>query len=131
MAALDSLTFRDGVGTYRPRGRHSLVDAVNLVTSAIAQCRARGVPLLLVDCTGFEGLPIPTLLDRFLMVEDWAAEAAGMVAMALLAEPQYIHPRKFGVTVAAHLGMVCDVFESEPEAVAWMATVAGEAGPGP
>jgi len=123
MAALESLTLHDGIGTYRPRGRHSLVDAVNLVATALAQCRAQGVRTLLVDATGLEGLPIPSLLDRFLMVEDWAAEADGKVVMAMVAEPQYIHPRKFGVTVARHLGMVCDVFDSEPEAVAWMATM--------
>lgn len=124
---LECLTFRDGTGTYRPRGRYSLVEAVDLVSAAIAQCRAQGVQMLLVDGTAVEGVPIPTLLDRFLMVEDWAAEAKGLVAVALVVHPEYIHPRKFGVTVARHLGLVCDVYASEPEARAWMSTIVHEA----
>ena len=79
MPPVESLTFRDGIGTYRPRGRRTLVEAVDLVSSAIAHCRERSVRLLLVDVTGLEELPIPSLLDRFLMVEDWAAQANGMV----------------------------------------------------
>lgn len=124
MSNLEALTFSDGLATFRPQGRHSLVAAVDLVSSAIARCRERGTRMLLVDTTGFEGLPVPTLLDRFLMVEDWAAEATGLVAVAMVARPEYIHPRKFGVTVARHLGLVCDVYASEAEASAWLAAIA-------
>ncbi|MFO1395448.1 MAG: hypothetical protein U1F48_00140 [Burkholderiales bacterium] len=120
MPTLDSLTFHDGAGTLRPRGACSLVEAVDLVSAAIERCREKGVQRLLVDATGLEGLPIPTLLDRFLMVEDWAAQAGGRVAVALVAQPEYIHPRKFGVTVARHLGLVCDIYDSEREAEAWL-----------
>ena len=73
MPPLESLEFQDGRGTFRPCGIHSLVDAVDLVSIAIAHCRARNVSKLLVDATGLVDLPIPTLVDRFLMVEDWAS----------------------------------------------------------
>jgi hypothetical protein len=126
--ALDYLTFRDGRGLFRPCGRHSLVDAVDLVSAAIAKCRGHGVKSLLVDTTGLVDLPIPSLLDRFLMVEDWAREAHGTVLVAMVAAPSYIHPRKFGVKVAHHFGLVCDIFPSEAEAVAWLAQAADEHG---
>ncbi len=129
MSNLEALTFHDGLGTFRPRGRYSLVAAVDLVSSAIARCRERGIRMLLVDTQGFEDLPVPTLLDRFLMVEDWAGEASGMVVVAMVAAPEYIHPRKFGVTVARHMGLVCDIYPSEAEASAWLAAVAGAPGP--
>ena len=51
------------------------MEAVDLVSRAISNCRKQGVNKLLIDVTGLVDLPIPTLVDRFLMVEDWAQEA--------------------------------------------------------
>lgn len=120
MSTLDSLAFHDGRGTFRPRGRYALVAAVDLVSEAIAHCRKRSVSTLLVDGTGFVDLPVPTLVDRFLMVEDWATAAKGMVTVALVVPAEYIHPRKFGVKVARDFGLICDVYSSEEEASAWL-----------
>ena len=120
MSPLDRLEVRNGLAIFRPRGRYSLVDAVDLVSGAIARCRDTAVRALLVDATGLDGLPIPTLLDRFLMVEDWAHEAKGTVVVAMVAPPEYIHPRKFGVKVALQFGLVCDVHATEADALAWL-----------
>ena len=127
MPAPDPLEVGDGVCRYRPTGRYSLVEAVDLVSDAIAHCRERRVPRLLVDATGFVDLPFPTLVDRFLMVEDWAQEAKGTVVVAMMIAPEYIHPRKFGVKVALQFGLICDVCSSEEEALAWLAATAGHA----
>ena len=83
--------------------------------------------MLLVDANGFVDLPFPTLVDRFLMVEDWAQEANGMVMVAMVAPEPYIHPRKFGVKVAQQFGLTCDVYSSEEEALAWLREAAGSA----
>ena len=130
----------DGVYEYRPCGSYSLTDAVALVTHVIAQCRDRArspksrpegdyrsaeqegrpVSKLLIDARGLTDLPIPTLVDRFLMVEEWAQEARGAVVVVLLVHADYIHPQKFGVKVAAHFGLICDVYNSEAEAQRWL-----------
>jgi hypothetical protein len=110
----------DNMRIYRLHGRHSLVEAVDHISRAIAECRRTGGTRLLVDVTGIEDIPIPTLVDRFLMVEDWAQAAQSMVVVALVAHSRYIHPRKFGVTVAAHLGLTCDVYTSEEAATKWL-----------
>lgn len=120
MPTIESLEFRNGLGTFRPCGRYSLVEAVDLVSQAIAHCRKRSVSMLLVDATGLLDLPVPTLVDRFLMVEDWANEAKGTVIVAMVAPVDYIHPRKFGVKVALQFGLICDVYPSEEEASAWL-----------
>jgi hypothetical protein len=99
---------------------------VDLVSQAIAQCRHRGVRMLLVDTTGLVDLPVPSLVDRFLMVEDWAQEARGTVVVAMVASPEYIHPRKFGVKVALKFGLVCDVYPFEADAIAWLRATAAE-----
>lgn len=127
MPAPSTLQVRGDLGTLRPRGRYSLVEAVEQVSAAIARCRELGVPMLLVDVTGLVDLPVPTLVDRFLMVEDWAQEAKGTVVVAMMIAPEYIHPRKFGVKVALQFGLICDVCSSEEEALAWLAATAGHA----
>ena len=113
----------DGVASFRPRGRYSLVEAVSLASSAIAYCRDRGVTRLLIDGTALTGVAIPTLVDRFLMVEEWAHQANGVVVVALVTLPEYIHPEKFGVKVALDFGLVCDVYASEGAARTWLREV--------
>jgi hypothetical protein len=114
--------FRQGIGYFSPRGECTLVEAVELVTSAIAHCRDRRVARLLVDVTGLVGVAIPSLVDRFLMVEEWAHEGRGAVVAAMVVRPEYIHPKKFGMRVAADLGMVADVFTSEADALKWLSS---------
>ena len=118
---LKHLEVVDGICEVRPRGECSLVEAVETVTSAIAYCRDRGIPKLLVDGTGLVGVPIPSLVDRFLMVEEWAQEAQSMVVVALVVPAEYIHPQKFGIRVAADFGLVADVYTSETDALRWLA----------
>ena len=110
----------DGVGRFRPSGRYSLVEAVDLVSQAIAHCRSCGVDRLLVDATAMTELPIPTLVERFLMVEDWAHEAKSKVTVSMVVHAEYIHPQKFGVKVAERFGLVCDVHTSQADALHWL-----------
>ena len=81
------------------------MDAVDLISRAIADCRDHGVSRLLIDASGLEDLPIPSLVDRFLMVEDWAQAAQSTVVAALVVPAKYIHPRKFGVKVEPASGL--------------------------
>lgn len=125
MRMQDYVEVTEGICRFRPRGECSLVDAVELIASAIAYCRDRSVDHLLVDATGLVGVPIPSLVDRFLMVEEWAHEAKGVVVVALVARTEYIHPKKFGVMVAADFGLVMDVYTSETDALKWLSSGAG------
>jgi len=108
---------------FRFRGECDLVEATELVRRALAYCRERAIPKLVVDGTGLAGVPIPSLIDRFLMVEEWAQEAAGVIVMVLVVQPQYIHPEKFGVKVAHDFGLTANVFPGDAEALAWLARV--------
>jgi len=123
-----SVEVSEGICRFRPAGECNLIEATALVSKALAYCRDRSMAKLLVDGTGLLGLPIPSLVERFLMVEDWAQEAKGVVAMALVVQPQYIHPDKFGVKVAAYLGFSAEVFPVESDALAWLASVPISAG---
>ena len=116
----DAFEIVDGLAHFRPRGRTSLVDGVDLVSRAIAHCRDQRIEQLLINVTGLLDVPIPTLVDRFLMVEDWANASQRLVTVVMVASPEYIHPHKFGVKVAAHFGLVVDAFTTEAEARAWL-----------
>jgi len=116
----EPLVVVDGVCLFRPRGECSLVEAVDLISRAIGYCRKRSIVKLLVNGTGLVGMSVPSLVDRFLMVEEWAHKANGFVIVVLVVDAKYIHPQKFGVKVAADFGLMCDVYDSEPPALDWL-----------
>ena len=113
----------EGICRFHPRGECSLVEAVDLIGSAIGYCRNRRIAKLLINGTGLAGMSVPSLIDRFLMVEEWAQKASGFVVVVLVVDAKYIHPERFGVKAAADFGLMCDVFESEPHALKWLSSV--------
>ena len=114
------LEVMDGFARLAPCGNIPLVETVDLVTTAIAFCRARAIRRLLVDSTGLVGFTPPDLADRYWMVQDWAHEARGQVAIALIANAEHIDPNRFGVVAAADAGLVLDVFTTESDALGWL-----------
>jgi hypothetical protein len=92
----------------------------DLTTDAIGHCRDRRVNRLLVVKMDLVGVSIPTLVDRFLMVEEWARESSSMVVVAMGRKSRIHSSPKCGVRVAADLGLVADVFTSESDALKWL-----------
>jgi hypothetical protein len=117
----DDLELTAAYARYRPVGHSTLVEIVGLIASVILHCRENGIERLLIDVTKMEGVAIPSLVDRFLMVEEWAQAAAGKVAIAMVVRPEYMHPTKFGVQVANDMGMTVDTHHTEAQAVHWLA----------
>jgi hypothetical protein len=117
---LDFLEVADDICRIRPHGECNLVGAVELINRGIGYCRERKIPRLMFNATGLVGIPIPNLVDRFLMAEEWAEKAQGMVVVVLVVHAEYIHPEKFGVKVARDLGLTCDVYTSEGEGLKWL-----------
>ncbi len=120
MPTPEHLEVREGICRSRPRGEYALIEIMELVTRSIAYCRDRGIGKLLVNATDVVGVSIPSLVDRFLMVEEWALAAKGVVVVVLVVPPEYIHPEKFGMKVAADFGLIADVHTSETDALEWL-----------
>jgi hypothetical protein len=116
----DTILDRDGIRFYRPAGPHTLVTAVEAISDAIRGCRNDDARWLLVNAQGMTGVPHPTLVDRFLAVEDWAEVSSGTVTVALAIHADKIHPQKFGIKVAEYFGLVANVFDAEDDAQAWL-----------
>ena len=114
------LVIDEGFARFRPEGHVKLEAAVAMIGHAIAFCRKEGIQNLLVDTTKLTGFPPPTIIERYWFVREWAAEAAGAIRLAMVARPDFIDPQKFGVTVAMNAGLISDIFDSEPDAIAWL-----------
>lgn len=117
---IDYFSHADGLATFRPVGEYTLVSIVEAVNRAIAQCREQRIGRLLVVTHKVTGVSPPTLVDRFLAVEDWAHVAKGRVVVGLAISAANIHPQKFGVKVAASFGLTLDAFATEAEALEWL-----------
>ncbi len=101
----------------------SLHQAVQLVTAAITSAREQRIPKLLVDASGLTDLDPPNIGSRYFFVHEWGNAAGGAVRIALVVPPEMIDRQKFGITVAANVGLVSDVFSSEPAALAWLQSI--------
>jgi hypothetical protein len=120
MHAPETFQVEDDYAVYRPTGAMTFNRAVDIVAEAIEYAREQGHEKLLVDTRLLEGLEIPSTWDRFRLGEEWARAAGSRVIVALIARPELIDPRHFGVTVARNRGTLGNVFTSEDEALAWL-----------
>jgi hypothetical protein len=120
MSEPDPFELIEDRAVFRPSGQVSLDEAIQLVTSAITFARERHIRKLLVVTSGLKGFEPPSITDRYFFVQEWALAAKGAVRVAVVARPEMIDSRKFGVTVAVNRGLVGDVFASEEEALAWL-----------
>jgi CheY-like chemotaxis protein len=118
----DDFVLEKGHAAHRPVGHCSFDEAVALVRGAIAAARRHQVRDLLVDTRGLTGFPSPDSFERFLAAVDWADEARAGVRLAMVARAEMIHPQKLGVIVALNRGMVSNIFTTEVQARAWLAT---------
>jgi hypothetical protein len=105
---------------FRPLGRVSLQEAVSLVSRAIAFCRERQIRRLLVDVSQLTGFEPPTNAERYWFIQEWAHESRATVVVAMVVQPGFIDPQRFGVIAAANAGLKGDVFTSESEAASWL-----------
>lgn len=113
----------NGIASFRPHGESTLVEVVDRIAEVISYCRDHDIGKLLVHTSALDGIPIPTLVERFLMAEEWAISARGKLIVAMVVPFEYIHPNKFGAKVAADFGLTLDVFSAEAEALRWLASV--------
>ena len=120
MGAADHFEITEGRAFYRPVGTVSLRETVDMVADAIVCARKKAASTLLVNVSALSGFAPPNIVERYVLVEKWAAAASGRVQLAVVAPAEMIHPKKFGVVVAASRGLVADIFVSEAEARAWL-----------
>jgi hypothetical protein len=101
-------------------GHGPLVEAATKVIDVITFCRESGVGRLLIDTTKWTGHESPDTLERYQVAAAFTEAARSAVKIAMVVRPEMMDPEKFEVTVAKNRGMIGNVFDSEPEALAWL-----------
>jgi hypothetical protein len=107
-------------GFFRPLGDAPLEEAVGWVTAAILHARETGLTELLVDARDVTGFSPPNVFQRYHLMKEWLAAAAGRVRTAMVVRTELIDHRKFGVMVAENRGFTTDVFDTVEKAAAWL-----------
>lgn len=121
MSTPDHVTLAPGYARYHPRGPATAGEAIAALFPVIAWCRQAGIPKLLTDARGIEGLTIPTTLERFQLGEEAARQAEGEVHVAMVVPERVIDPQRFGMMVAQNRGLRANVFTDEVSALDWLA----------
>ena len=110
----------ENYAAFRPTGKVTLQRAVEMVTDAIAFAREHSIRKLLVNTSNLTGYEQPDVATRYFFVHDLARAAARRVRVALVTRPERIDPQKFGITVAANIGFIAEVFTSAEDALKWL-----------
>ena len=116
-------------GFYRPSGRVSVDLLADLMTAAIRYARARDLRDVVVNITAASGFESPSADFRHRLVKRWAATAAGLMRVVVVARKEHIHPHKIGLIVAAEEGLQAHICEDESEAIAWLEAAAAAGAP--
>lgn len=120
MNAPEYFEVHDSHGSYRPCKKLSVQEAVDLAVTSISFARQHNIRRLFIDSTQLTGFDSPGTWERFLLGVRSAQAGKAVVKVAMLARPEMIDPQHFGMTVARNRGLLCDVFTSEPDAIAWL-----------
>ena len=120
MESLEGFEAKGARGFYRPSGRMSVDLVADLMTAAIRFARARDMRDVVVNITATSGFESPSADFRRRLVKRWAATAAGLMRVVVVARREHIHPHKIGLIVAAEEGLHAHICEGEAEAIAWL-----------
>jgi hypothetical protein len=107
-------------GFYRPTGKVSFEQAVDIVAIAMKFARTQGLLSLLINTNGFTGLAPPTIFARHNLAVKWAENAGPELHVALVTRPELMDPEKIGVVMAQNRGVSGDVFRTEAAALSWL-----------
>jgi hypothetical protein len=105
---------------FRPTGKVTFEQAVELVADAMDQARELDLRSLLVNTHGLTGFTPPSIFARHALAVRWAVSAGSLLHVAIVARPELIDPQKIGVLMAQNRGASGDVFVNEISALAWL-----------
>jgi hypothetical protein len=107
-------------GFYRPTGKVSFEQGMELVAESMRTARSLGLASLLVSTVGFTGVAPPSIFGRHQFALKWAENAGPKLHVALVVRAEMIDSQKIGVIMAQNRGVSGDVFTNEPAAIIWL-----------
>ena len=105
---------------FRPEGRMTFEQGVELVAAAMVQARAQGCTALLANFLNVTGITPPSIFARHALALRWAESAGTQLRVALVVRAELIDPEKIGVVMAQNRGVTGDAFTNEAAALTWL-----------
>lgn len=105
---------------YRPTGKASFEQAIEMVAAAMVRSREMQASALLINTLDLAGLQPPSIFTRHLLAVRWAESAGSTLHVGMVARAELIDPEKIGVLMAQNRGVSGDVFTTEAAALAWL-----------
>jgi hypothetical protein len=107
-------------GFYRPIGKVSFEQAVELTAAAMRHARSLKLASLLVNTQGWTGMAPPSIFGRHNLAVRWAESAGQSLHVAMVAREELVDPEKIDVVMAQNRGVSGDVFHTEAAALTWL-----------
>lgn len=120
MKKLEHFELKKGYALFRPVGEFSFDEMAHLMSRVVLLCRKQKIGKLLIVSTRVSGFHSPEISGRYNFAERMALDAASLVKIAHVANPEWVRSGKFGVTVAKNRGLDAKNFNSEAEALKWL-----------
>jgi hypothetical protein len=120
MRKLKHFKQKQGYAVFRPVGEFSFDEMVQLISRAVVRCRRQKIGKLLIITTGASGFHPAGIAEQYNLVEQIAADAASLVKIAHMVNPEWVRSRDFRVTVAGNRGLELENFDAESAALEWL-----------
>jgi hypothetical protein len=126
MGKLAHFKLEKGYAVFCPVGEVSFDEMADLISRAVIVCRKQKIEKLLIDSTQLSGFQLPEISERFNLAEQIARDAASLVKIAHVADPEWVRSGKFGVLVSKNRGLDAEIFHSTSTALEWLLQPAGK-----
>jgi hypothetical protein len=103
-----------------PVGVFSSGEMAHLISRAVVRCRRQKIGKLLIITTGASGFHPAGIAEQYNFVEQIASDAASLVKIAHVANPEWVRLGDFRVVVARNRGLELENFQSESAALEWL-----------
>lgn len=104
----------------RVTGTATLAELRAAALDAVLACRDSGMHRLLLDLLDARVEPVPALVQRIDIVQEWAEAAPDGFSLALAAREELLHSDRAGLYVASRLGLDAHAFTDRASAERWL-----------
>jgi hypothetical protein len=120
MRKLEHFERKKEYAMFRPVGEFSFDEMTHSISRAVVCCRRQKIGKLLIISTGASGFHSAGIAEQYNFVEQIASDAASLVKIAHVANPEWVRSRDFRVMVAENRGLELETFNAEAAALEWL-----------
>lgn len=107
-------------GFYRPEGRVSFEQAIEMGALAMKHAREHGCSDLVINVRALVGFDSPDVFGRYQLAVRWAESAGNRLRVAIVAPEHLFDPGKIAAVMAQNRGAMGNSFTLEADAIAWL-----------